>query len=38
MNQCKECGKPNEALVIVSDCYSWTCGECTEKKESEDER
>lgn len=32
MNKCKVCGKPNESMVIVSDCHSWTCGECSEEK------
>lgn len=30
---CKDCGKPNEAMVIISDCHTWTCGECSEKQE-----
>ncbi|HDX9631437.1 TPA: hypothetical protein ROY30_005188 [Bacillus cereus] len=32
---CKECGKPNETMVIISDCHTWTCGECSEKQEKE---
>lgn len=31
---CSVCGKEsNGPVIIISNCYKWTCGECSEKQE-----